>query len=659
MTSEQRLERLRDVLTGKRRSPLAPYGVQGQEQGPTRSNLLTAVALHAAGRFWKGEPATDLEGRLLALMRTELSDDDIKAIGALYRFAVTYPTDPLLLPESVTSRPVTSGYDWADLRSDGPAMVRERLAQPNVTVVDRALVASGAQIDSPVFIESLQDYGGGVVVLGRTGSQAAAAAGDTSSETAGELATAQPFPIKLEAESFHVLRVVGDQGGGKDEIYWCASSGSDQAAGPSFHSQEFGKVQKGQTHTFSAANRTLFEGQVGDWLILQLFCFEADQSNSDWYDALHAKLRELSDFIFDNPAYQVGSNLPGGDLAGWMADINTLGVILMTYLRNEDDLSCSRPFYLDRYDLALLADRGTVDWHFNGIGHHTLKVKYASPQKIPFPAGSLEYTVRAGGSYGAPITLDWQSITPPALASYQNKLHVLFNRPSDKALMWAYLDNGVWSAPRQVNREYSDIACSLAVFRGKLWCAHAGTDGTLGWFTFDGTTWSARTRFSGYETRLAPALAGEYQGRLWLTHVGVEGKLYLNTHDGSTWSSAYRDNLVWIVDSPATMAVGYDGKLWRAARGTDSNLYYSTSSGGAEWRAAEGVTHPSPVSPTLLGHSGGLELFRRMSDNRINSSHYLASQDMWTGGALLGISPMREMAAAEHDGQLYVMCHRT
>lgn len=143
--------------------------------------------------------------------------------------------------------------------------------------------------------------------------------------------------------------------------------------------------------------------------------------NSDWYDALQAKLRELSDCIFSNPGFQIGSGLPGADLAGWLADLNTLGVLLMSFLRNEDDLSCSRPFSPDRYDLALLADRGTAGWHFNGDGHHILKVKYASPQKIPFPAGSLEYAVRTDDRCGTPITLDWQSITTPALASYQGK----------------------------------------------------------------------------------------------------------------------------------------------------------------------------------------------------------------------------------------------
>ncbi len=658
MTSEQRLERLRGMLTGEIRSPLAPGGVS--RQGQTRSNLLTAVALHAAGRFWKGEPATELEGRLLTLMRSEISDDEIKGIGALYRFAVTYSAEPLLLPESVTSLPVTSGYNWADLQKDFRPMLEEMLARPNVVVVDRATVAAGAEIDSPSFVESLKDYGGGVVMLGRTGSQAAAAAGDTTSEAAGERA-APPFPIKLEADSFHVLRVVGDQGGGKDEIYWCSSSGSDKVAGPSFHSQEFGKVQRGQTHTFSAGKRILFEGQVGDWLILQLFCFEADQSNSDWYDALHRQLRDLSKYIFENPAFQIGSQLPGGDLAGWLADINTLGVILMTYLRNEDDLSCSRPFYLDRYDLALLADRGSVDWHFNGIGHHVLKVKYASPQKIPFPVGSLEYVVRSASTWGNRITLDWQSITPPALASYRGKLYVLFNRP-DKALMWAYLDNGVWSAPRQVNSEYSDIACSLAVFQDKLWCVHTGTDDTVGYFTFNGSSWSPRARIHGFGSRLAPALA-VYQNKLWLTHIGSAGDPHVNSHDGNSWSRPTLDNLGWKLDKPVSMAAGYDGKLWRVAVGMDRKLHASTSSGGTTWSRAAGLSHPVyTAGPTLLGTSGALDLFKRQPDNQgnnsVTTSHYLASQDIWTGTQRLDINPMREIAVTHHNGQVYVMYHR-
>lgn len=76
--------------------------------------------------------------------------------------------------------------------------------------------------------------------------------------------------------------------------------------------------------------------------------------------------------------------------------------------RNEDDMSCERGFVLDQYTLAVMAHRGTTEWDFNGDGFHKLKVK-STGGKVPFPEGTLEYTVRTGESWGTPIALPWPS----------------------------------------------------------------------------------------------------------------------------------------------------------------------------------------------------------------------------------------------------------
>ncbi|MFE2530095.1 hypothetical protein ACFXEL_38380 [Streptomyces sp. NPDC059382] len=47
----------------------------------------------------------------------------------------------------------------------------------------------------------------------------------------------------------------------------------------------------------------------------------------------HARLRQLPQSIFNTPWFQVGANLPGGGIAGILADINTLGLILMSHRR--------------------------------------------------------------------------------------------------------------------------------------------------------------------------------------------------------------------------------------------------------------------------------------------------------------------------------------
>ncbi|MFJ5637041.1 hypothetical protein ACIQF5_30965 [Streptomyces goshikiensis] len=216
-----------------------------------------------------------------------------------------------------------------------------------------------------------------------------------------------PVRVRLELESFHVLRAQGGQGGTEDETCWCTSSGNDKAAGPAYRSEEFSSVKKGDTRTFGS-NRVIFDGQVAGHLILQIFCFEADQS-PQLQRVVRRPARTPAAAVAEHlrhPLVPGRRHLPGVGIAGVLADINTLGVILMSHLRNEDDPSCARAICLDDRDLALLSERGSVGVHFNGDGHHVLKLKYASPEKVPFPVGTFQYLVQEQGNrWTTPIPL--------------------------------------------------------------------------------------------------------------------------------------------------------------------------------------------------------------------------------------------------------------
>ncbi|SEB52264.1 hypothetical protein SAMN05428944_0003 [Streptomyces sp. 1222.5] len=94
-------------------------------------------------------------------------------------------------------------------------------------------------------------------------------------------------------------------------------------------------------------------------MILNAYCWEADQSHSQWYDDLHKNLQILSDRIFETWSYQLYTGvLPGTDVAGWTGELLKLAIWLMEHLRNLDDLSCARAIVLDQYDLAVLSHRG-------------------------------------------------------------------------------------------------------------------------------------------------------------------------------------------------------------------------------------------------------------------------------------------------------------
>ncbi|MEU8472582.1 hypothetical protein AB0F30_32640 [Streptomyces sp. NPDC029006] len=661
-TPEQRLEKLRGLLMGTRSDSRV---VRALGQGD-KGNVLFGAALHAADRLRVGQAPTDLEQKALGVLRAALSDAEIKQWGQVYREAVTQLGRLAVVPEVITRRPVTSGYTTANLKADFGPVAAEHMARANSQVVDREVLAAGRDFDSPSFLAGVRGAGFGVTVFDAA-PPSAPAAGTAEAEAGAEpgeevLATPAPFRAKLELESFYVERAVGDQGGGRDEIYWCTSSTSDKVSGPGYKSQEFGAVKKGDTRTFSTSNRTIFDGQVGNAMILSMYCWEADQSTSDWYDRLQTAMNQLSKHLFDTWQWQIMSQfIPVGIKVGIALDLAIFFTSIVEHLRNEDDLSCERVLVLDRFDLALLAHQGSTNLHFNGDGYHVLKMKY-SGDKVPFPTGQLEYAVYQGTAWGKPLTLPWESITPPALASYGGKLYAVWARPGDQKVMWSRLEGTTWRTPAAIGTDQTVHQPALAVAHGKLYYAVTGNNNNLYWRTFNGTTWSPVTKLSNYVTNLGPSLAPEYKDRVWLTQIATNRVPYLNTHDDRQWSQAYEDNINWRTERPVAVCP-FDGYLWRAAAGTDRFVYYSVASGGAEWSDRSRIhSWQTNHTPALTAFENKLWMFLRGNDGNLYVGTLPQAPHNWSTAAIVGGSqPLKLMdapSAAAHNIKLYVMYRR-
>ncbi|MFD7660866.1 hypothetical protein ACFV4N_43430, partial [Actinosynnema sp. NPDC059797] len=148
-SSGQRLELLQGLLTGANRSSRMSRALAGTG----KRNVLLGAALHAADRLRQGKTATDLEHKLLETMRAALTEQEIRDWGKVYRDSVTSGAVDIL-PEVITSRPVASGYTLANLKADFPAIAQEHLAQANLSVMDREVLAAGGQVDSSRFVEA-------------------------------------------------------------------------------------------------------------------------------------------------------------------------------------------------------------------------------------------------------------------------------------------------------------------------------------------------------------------------------------------------------------------------------------------------------------------------------------------------------------------------
>ncbi|MFF1561774.1 hypothetical protein [Streptomyces sp. NPDC058279] len=609
--------------------------------------MLIGAALHAADRLRRGHAATDLERELLQALRAAMTDAEIKEFGRVYRESVDKLGRLDAVPEVITSRAVSSGYSVADLKADFPAMAQECMARANMSVVDSEVLAAGGTVDSPSFTSATREAGFGATAARMTPAGQA------------QPSPAPTYPVKLELESFYVERAVGDGfTGGKDEIYWCVTASSDKWKAPVFRSEEFGSVKKGETRSFSSSKRVVFDGQASKGLAMHIMVWEADQSTSQWYDKLQKAMQTLCDRLFNTWQWQVGGAIgDAGLVGGFMMNMVEFAATFITLFRNEDDLSCERGLVLDQQTLAVMTHRGTTDWHFNGDGHHTLKVKSTGP-KVPFPTGTLEYAVRTGSSWGKPIALPWQSMTPPALASYNGKLYAAYVRP-DQAVMWTRLENGQWRAPERIGGDQSYFAPALGVAHGKLFYAVTGRDGGLNTRTFNGTTWSAIYNWKGYGSAKAPSMA-THRTQLWLTHIGADGTIHHNTHDGKGWHGPYQDNLEWTVNHPVTTA-SWGDNLWRIARGTEGKFYTSSLHTGADWTDRGLIGNwTTPSGPAIAAHDGKLWIFFRDGNSFLRAASRSASTwtDMHHVSGTDAIKLMDEPAAASHNNKLYVMYRR-
>ncbi|MEV6776567.1 hypothetical protein [Streptomyces syringium] len=526
-SSQERIERLKAMLTG--RSSNRRTGAALASSGEL-GNLLLGVALHGADRLRENRLPTDLEMALVAALHAAIDGEEVKAWGAAYR-EVVQSADPgtLVVPEVITSRPSSSGYGVEDLAEVIPQLSQEAGRAANVSLLTAEDLAAGRIQEDAAFVEAMRETGFAVTGGARyPGTTAAAAAGSQDTGTAQNPApAADSWRVRLEMENFYVERAVGDQGGGRDEIYFTAAASAGGKKGEPFVSEEFGKVVKGQTRTFSSNNKVFLDQQCsGGLVVASIQVWEADQSNAAWYANLQKALNttiERIDALLNNPVAIIADPTPLPVTIAY--EVTKVFVALMDALRNDDDLSDTRTFVLSRDDMAILTHQPNLEWNFNGDGHHILRVRYTGERPV-YPEGSIEIISRAqptggtlGGAWSVPIPLGWKTRATPALASYRGDLYTVFSRSTDNRLVWSRYDGTAWSTPRIIGSAASDRPCALAVHQDQLHLMYTGGDSKVyhGWF--DGQQWSPLQPFLDWKTGFGPALV-EVHNHLWAAATG-------------------------------------------------------------------------------------------------------------------------------------------
>ncbi len=616
---EERVERLKGLLTGRSPSARAARALS-REDG--YGNLLLGVALHGADGRRQGRALTDLEGLLVDALGTIMDEAELKAWGAAYRETVqSAAPGTLIVPKVVSDLPAAAGFAVADLERVLPQLSAEVAKAPNVCLLSLEDLATGREVEDPEFIEGMQACGFAVTGIARHPGAGAARPADTTGGGGEALAS---WRVRLEMEEFHVVRAVGDQGGGRDEIYFTASSSVGGGRGQTFVSEEFGAVKRGQTRSFTADKKVFLDQDAGPsgLVVSSVQVWEADQSSSRWYDALQKSLNiavEEIDTLLNNPIGMIVDPTPLPVTIAY--EVAKVFIALMDTLRNTDDLSCSATFVLTRDDMAVLHHQPELTWHFNGDGHHKLTVRYTGARPL-YPTGSIEIVSRThgthpslAGEWSAPIPLGWKTTTAPAITALGSHVYAVFSRAGDNMLMWSRYDGAAWTTPLTISSTAaSDRPSALAVHNNRLHLMFTGGDSRIRHAWFNGGKWSRFQTVGTWESPFGPSLT-ELDGVLWSAHTGLDNHLHLSAYVADTWNTpTVLDDSFGANSGPALGT--YLGSLTVHHRLRDDRVVYRYSStpgqspGGwsttvrDDWRTRSALTEHRAGRDTWLAHRG-------------------------------------------------------
>ncbi|MEV7034985.1 hypothetical protein AB0N99_32765 [Streptomyces sp. NPDC093272] len=619
------------------------------------SNVLFGVALHAAERRTAGLALTPLERDLLEALATVMTDEELDAAGAEYRSAVSDLGSIAVLPEVITSRPVSRGFGVEDLKAHLPAVQEQNAELANCAVVDPTALVLGDPASSPAYDTAVRDTGYGVIMA--SGMPPAA---DPHRENPA-------YNAKFQLESFTCLRAVGDQGGGRDEILWSVGARSDRHVQASYLSQEFGAVKKGETRTFTG-DKVVFDDPASEFVATTIMVWEADDSGKSWTRALNQFIGEwLSKPVWTEITMSIVSGIAGGLPSLAMTIVDTAFRIiadlnLLEWIRNDNDLSCQQVFLLDRGALMQMFHHSGADWHFNGDGHHRLRIGYTGERPV-FPAGVLELTSLAadGQMWNAPLPMGWESASPAELCSFKDELHCMYIRPGDRAVMWSVLKDGTWSAPRHARSGWkSSFRPALAVHQQRLWALIVADDGNLVQTSLENGAWTATATISSSSipgkpitVSQAPCLVGD--PGTWLlcfTHLGDQAVSFdRRNSQGSQWTTFSVMN--WVTDRSPSWAHDSEGTRWVSFRRPGGPMYLGYLRSGAVYTDVS----PGPWSadgPTLFVNNGEMWLAWCATDRNVYARKALhGANTVIAEDTLIG-----QPAVVNHQGTVYAMYRR-
>ncbi|SCV58782.1 uncharacterized protein FFB14_15826 [Fusarium fujikuroi] len=574
--SRERIDRLRSLL-----QPAASSTTSSRASGHEKSNLLTSIALHALVRTRRGETLTSVEKMMSGLYEAAVDDEaELDAyvevvISAKKQSRATGSTSPGSLVPSIAALGDDEPYTMEQLKKDFADAFQSRPDRPNCRIIDpgNPSVMNG---DTTAFDEAVAETGRGVTVF--WSEPPAAASGDTAqARVAGP---PDSHHVELRPSSFHCIRRSGEVG--KDEIYWSLAAGADtfDQLTQKQVTDEFGSIVAGSWPSFPA-NVKLFDGVVENVLAAHIVCWEADHSNSAWYNklievsrAISRKSSEMSVITGDSNWDELIGQLPGysmrQEVLFWVQIVADAIANFLDLFRNDDDKVKEHylAWNIDALNQMYRTDRGEyhigVMFDGGGGGKHELFInRYPAGDAT---AGKFKSMISRSPqtTWSSPSPMEMSNLVGASITHYEikDKFWGATSRQPDSALIVSpelYIENH-----RQEEHVVPGHTCTtlpaLVSTREGLHVVYAGTDQNMHtlYCSASDTTWT-HTPMSGKMSAIGPAL-GVLNDVPVCIHYGLDGRFHYDRFRHGSWMDGCALNLPAGKQTPTLCA--YRGSLY-------------------------------------------------------------------------------------------------
>ncbi|WP_424211039.1 hemopexin repeat-containing protein [Streptomyces sp. BI20] len=479
--SGQWLERWRAGWTGADSAVGTAGAGRRRKTPPVR--LLSGVWAHAAARAEQGLELTAWEKSILAPLQDVLGVEHVAAMGRVYREERAKGAIPSL-PEVLASRPLDQGFDLPEYHKALGELLPVILAQPNVSIQDVSALVSGKVVDPPEFTAALAEYGFGV-----TGFSGPDTTPEEASRTTFGVRPTGSYRTRMEWVEFECIEAVGDQGGGKDEIYWTAASNA-HGYHHTTRTRETGSVKSGHVYPIHGDQETgsmaFFDATLNEengCLSFLITLWEADDSGAEWYTELGKALNQIVDTM--QLSADFAGLFPGTDLYGAIYEGLSFLAEIWEHLRNKDDLVLSRGIALSLGDLSLLEyswnGKMTVDFDAtsSGMGHFSLTTQKTG-DSIPVFDGGRPVEPNWPGLRGTDFVADLD-----AACNVPGSPDDVYLFKGDRYLRYNTADEKIVSGPRPIAAGWPGLQGTD--FTGRIGAAYTVPGSASDLYLFSGT----------------------------------------------------------------------------------------------------------------------------------------------------------------------------